>query len=657
MNAAQRSILIVEDERIVARDLQQTLRDLGYDAYASAPSSEEAIARAAERCPDLVLMDIRIKGELDGIELAAILRERFGVPVVYLTAHADEVTIARAKLTEPHGYLLKPVRPRELRSAIEVSLYRYQMERRLRERKRWFSTTLQSIADAVITVDLGGRITFMNSTAEMLVGVKQKDCLDRPARDVLQLADSEARPLAEIPLERALRERRPVAAGDAELIQPGDASRTISETAAPLVDENQMLGAVMVFRDVTDERMSRRRLELSDRLGSLGTMAAGVANEMNDPLAVVVANAAYVRDEMAAVLLQIERGDGRTSELLPRLREAIDAQLEIQSSALRIGEMVSDLRLFSRPASDAHQEASVAQATDRAIRTTAHEFLGRARVVTDIAEVPAVALDETRFGQVLVNLLINAAHSIPPGDLDRNEVVVKARTDPQGRVVIEVRDTGCGMPADVVKRVFEPFFTTRPSGLGTGLGLAICHGIVTSVGGAAEVESQPGAGSVLRIVLPSAAAARNATEPHPAAPACEQRGRVLVVDDEALVRRSLCRTLRDHDVVEVGGAREALKLLTDGETFDVILSDLVMPDMTGMEFYEELLRKRPEDARRVFFLTGGAATPRIADFLAAVPNPRMEKPFDVVRLRSLVQQMLESSPTGRAPTKSPGPGR
>jgi CheY-like chemotaxis protein len=263
-------------------------------------------------------------------------------------------------------------------------------------------------------------------------------------------------------------------------------------------------------------------------------------------------------------------------------------------------------------------------------------------VVTDLADAPPVALDETRLGQVLVNLLINAAHAIPPGDLERNEVAMKVWTDAETRVVIEVRDTGCGMTPDVLKRAFEPFFTTKTSGLGSGLGLSICHGIVTSIGGKVEAESRHGSGSVLRVVLPSAVAAKGATEQQPVAHDCKQRGRVLIVDDEALVRRAVGRVLKDHDLVEVGDAREALRLLEDGEVFDVILSDLIMPQMTGMEFYEELLRKRPADAHRIVFLTGGALIPRISDFLAAVPNPYLEKPFDVERLKSTVQQVLGS---------------
>ena len=206
---AAASVLIVEDEGIVALDLQQTLRDFGYDAYAIASSADEAIAVASKRCPDIVLMDIRIKGSRDGIETAQIFKDRFAVPVVYLTAHADERTLARAKQTAPLGYLLKPVKATELRSAIEVALYNHALETRLRERERWYSTTLRSIADAVISVDLAGRVTFMNPAAEVLTGVPAATAAGKPIREVLQLLHLAAGD--ELPPLKALREGQAVA--------------------------------------------------------------------------------------------------------------------------------------------------------------------------------------------------------------------------------------------------------------------------------------------------------------------------------------------------------------------------------------------------------------------------------------------------------------
>src|SRR5215204_1748844 len=158
MQANKPAVLIVEDERLIARDMQQLLVELGYEPFAIASSSEEAIARVSERLPDVVLMDIRLKGDVDGISTAEILKNRFDVPIIYLTAHADDATVERAKNSEPYGYLIKPVDAARLRSAVEVCVYKHRIDRKLRERERWLEITLRSIADGVIAVDGDGRV-------------------------------------------------------------------------------------------------------------------------------------------------------------------------------------------------------------------------------------------------------------------------------------------------------------------------------------------------------------------------------------------------------------------------------------------------------------------------------------------------------------------
>lgn len=624
------SILIVEDEQIVALDLQQTLREFGYDPYAIAPSADAAVARAAERCPDLVLMDIRIKGARDGVEAAAILRERFGVPVVFLTAHADEGTVDRAKRVEPFGYLLKPIKAAELHSVVEVALYKHGMERHLRERERWFSTTLRSIADAVITVDTGGRVTFMNSVAEALTGVKADVAEGRAVGEVLQIAEQASG--GESPVLAALRERRGVSLQEGSLrnLTSGDL-RVISDSAAPVLADGQTLGAVMVFRDVTEQKRIQKQLELADRLASLGTMAAGVAHEVNNPLAAVVANAGFLAEELNAAA--VDGFDGA------RVTAMLEALQDIQSGARRIGRIVSDLRAFSRPPSGAVGDVDLGRCVEWALRTTAHEFRHRARVRRESQDTPRVRADETRLGQVLINLLVNAAHAIAPGDAERNEVVVVTRTDAAGRAVVEVRDTGAGIPPDALERIFDPFFTTKPVGEGTGLGLSICHGIVTSLGGEIRVESAVGRGTSVYVTLP--AASPRTLQPAPATgPSAAVRGRILLVDDEEMVLRALRRILSAHELECVTSAKEALARIDAGPPFDLIVTDLMMPTMTGMEFYEALLARDPELARRTVFMTGGSVTAQTEAFFQSVPNVRIEKPFEVGAIQRLVHELL-----------------
>lgn len=631
------SILIVEDERIIARDLQQTLQELGYDAWAVASSAEEAIAHASERLPDVVLMDIRIKGNLDGIETAALLRDRFNAPIVFLTAHADEATIERAKLVQPHGYLVKPVKTEELRSAIEVAVYRHQMEGRLREREQWFSTTLRSIADAVIAVDLAGNVSFMNPAAELLTGTTTAKAYGKPVREALCImGDSTS------PLEHVLREGRHIELAEAQLVNLSNGSvRTVSDSAAPVLDGSVHLGAVMVFRDITEQRRLQQQLELADRLASLGTMAAGVAHEVNNPLTVVTGNVDFILQELEALPDEGEPLGVARPDAERQLSDIKGALVDIRSAAERIARIVSDLKAFSRPQPMPAKRADVARSIEWALRATSNELKHRAKVVTEAGSLPAVAMDETRLGQVLVNLLVNAAQAIPAGNADANVVSVTARAAPNQLVVIEIHDTGPGIPLDALTHIFDPFLTTKGMGGGTGLGLSICHGIITAAGGRIEVSSELGRGTTMRVTLPVAGASEPPTAIRPA-PGQFVRGKLLIIDDEPIVLSVLGRSLRDHDVQCLAAAREALELIDKGERFDLIFADLMMPTMTGMEFYEQLLPRHPELARRIVFLSGGPLGPEFDDFLRTVPNRLISKPFDVVRLRDTVQQMLRA---------------
>jgi len=636
------SVLIVEDEGIIAENIRELLVELGYDASGIATTAEEAVAFALERCPDVVLMDIRIKGALDGIGTAVLLKERFDVPIIYLTAHADDATVERAKKTEPFGYLIKPVKAVELRSAIEVARYKSLMERHLRAQGRWFSSTVQSIADAVIMVDLGGKITFMNPAAEVLTGSTLAQAKHRPARDVLCLLDGDdLTQRGETPLDRALREQQPVFIPDTVLQSSGGARRLISDSAAPVMDGTVLLGAVMVFRDVTEQKRSQQQVQIADRLASLGTMAAGVAHEINNPLAIVLGNAEFVLESLeraqAAGL-----SDSTAAEHPKTIQEIIEAHRELLAAAGRIARIVSELKAFSRPEPEASGSADVRDAIEWAIRSTMHELRHRARVTMKFERVPRVDADDTRLGQVLVNLLINAAHAIAPGDVDANEVSIATSLDDQGRIVIAVSDTGGGMPEEVLSRIFEPFFTTKPTGIGTGLGLSICRGIVTSMGGELDVESSVGKGSTFRIKLPASAKQEPPLSPLPEPLAGQLRGRLLLIDDESMVLKALTRILDVHDIVCFEDARQALARLRDDDRFDIIFCDVMMPHMTGMDFYEDLLSWHPEAAGRVVFLTGGAMTARAAHFLAAVPNRCIEKPFGTRNLRALVQELLQA---------------
>jgi PAS domain S-box-containing protein len=437
----------------------------------------------------------------------------------------------------------------------------------------------------------------------------------------------------------------------AESSQPEDASaarewRLVREDGSvavlylqpvPVVEFDGAAATLVLALDLTESRRMQGRLMLSDRLSSLGTLVAGVAHEINNPLAYLISNLRFVAEELEEASRQ---------QALQGLEEVLEALGEASEGAERVRTIVQDLRTFSRSDESTHSLVEVRQAVDSALKMVWAEFKSRARVVKEYQPVPRVKGNAARLGQVLLNLLINAAQAIPEGHVAGNEVRITTRVEGPGRVLVEVRDTGCGIAPEHLHRLFDPFFTTKPVGMGTGLGLAICHGIVSEMGGEIQVESKLGQGSLFRLVLPAGEVlepAREAEAPKAVAPPAERRSRVLVVDDEHLLVAAIRRSLQPlHEVVTTTSAREALEHLRRGEPFDVVLCDLMMPDMSGMELYELLRHEAPEQARRMLFLTGGAFTPAASRFLERVDNVHLEKPFEREALRGAVRKVLES---------------
>ena len=259
-------VLVVEDNRIVAKDIENSLKNLGFDVCGSVPSGEEALEKAEEQRPDLVLMDIMLKGEMNGTEAAGQIHSRLNIPVVYLTAYADEGVLEKAKKTEPFGYIIKPFEERELNTAIEIALYKHKMERKLRESEQWFSTTLKSIGDAVITTDKEGRVTFMNPVAESLTGWRQGEARGKCLKEVFHIINEETREEVEDPVAEVLREGAVVGlANHTVLIARGGSEVYIADSGAPIRDEKgEITGVVLVFRDVSERRRAEEALRNSE---------------------------------------------------------------------------------------------------------------------------------------------------------------------------------------------------------------------------------------------------------------------------------------------------------------------------------------------------------------------------------------------------------
>ena len=449
--------------------------------------------------------------------------------------------------------------------------------------------------------------------------------LGAPSFDLIHPED---RDRARQAVERALRDRTPWTVEYRLLFEDG--VRVIQARGDVVLDANgapvRLIGTV---QDVTDKREAEARIMFADRMVSVGTLALGVAHEINNPLAYMITNLDMVFEEIRRL------GAAAPSTGLQELEEMIH---EAREGAERVRKIVRALKSFSRGDEDRPVALDVQRVLEAAVNMTFNEIRHRARLVRDYGEIPRVVADEGRLGQVFINLLVNAAQSFPETRTDRNEIRVVTGTLPDGRAVIEVHDTGLGIPSDRIGRIFDPFFTTKAVGMGTGLGLSICHSIVTGLGGELIVESDVGRGSIFRVVLAAAAPGtaperRSAT---PGAPEPESHASVLIVDDDPLVAKALGRMLRGHEVALAIHGREALDLLMTGRHFDVILCDLMMPVMTGMELHAQLGEKLPHLLQSIVFITGGAFTPSGKTFLDGVPNESLEKPFDARDLRAVV---------------------
>ncbi len=641
------SVMVVEDERLVARHIADTLTRLGYDVTAEVASASECLESARSRRPDLVLMDICLEGELDGIEAARRLRDDFDIPVVFLSAFADDQTVSRAKHTAPLGYLLKPFRKSELKSAVEVGLFKHQMERRLRERERWFSTTLQAIGDAVIAVDVGGAVSYMNRAAERLLGRTLEQVEGKPLEGVFRLVNEKTREDVGDPTQVALTRGLAVSLPPNTALISGEREVSVEDSAAPIIDERgDLLGAVLVLRDVSVSRKAQEQIALSDRLASLGAVAARVAHEINNPLTYIVGNVWLLGEELAR-LRSLASGavwPEQEPALLERLGQLGRLTAEIDEGASRVARIVADLGRFSQQ-SGPIKSGNVRQAIDWALRVSRAALSAHATLELELDPVPFVRGDEGRLGQVFLNLLLNAAHASRHGDPSTHVVTVSSHLEPApddagpGTVVVSVRDTGTGMSEEVRERIFEPFYTTKPIGTGTGLGLSVCHGIVKELGGSISVTSALGEGSLFEVRLPVGERATVPLEPRKVG--VEGRARVLVVDDDPRVLSVLTHMLDGHDVRVARGARAALEHLAENAAnVDAIVCDVIMPEMDGADLYRELQKRFPSLVDRVIFLSGGANTPSARDFQRGIDNPWLKKPPRRAELLVALDQVL-----------------
>ncbi len=623
-------MLLVEDSQ---DDADILLRVLSRDGYAVTCRRVQTAAEMREALVneswDVVISDYSMP-RFSGHGALALLHET-GIDLPFIIVSGtigEEIAVALLK-SGAHDFLIKgrfarlgPVIERERREAQGRSERRRAQEA-LRQSEAKYRHIVETAKEGIWVTDAQGVTLYVNERMANLLGCTHETLIGTNIRDHVDVA---ARPAIEACHKGT---------GVSELhdieFQRADRTRFMSRLSAGTFpdDQGRNTGVLFMVTDTTEQRKLNAQLIVSDRMYSVGLLAAGVAHEINNPLATLIACLDTINDSITSMPRAVVASLS-SHRCVANLRQAREA-------AERVREIAQDLRIYSRAGDDQREPVDLQVVIESAIRMAGIEIRHRAQITRDFQPTPAVSASASRLGQVFLNLLVNAAQAIPEGAASTNKIGVTVRPDGDDHAVVEISDSGCGMSPEVMSQLFTPFFTTKDPGIGTGLGLSICQRIVGGMNGTISVQSVPGAGTTFSVRLPLLAPAR----PQPAAivtPGAACRRAVLVIDDEPAVVASVQRILSGaHDVAGCTSPGQALTDIRAGVRFDVILCDLMMPEMSGMALYTALAGTVPGQAKRMLFLTGGAFTPQAVAFLGREGIRHMEKPYD----RSLLLKAIE----------------
>lgn len=631
---AAANILVVEDEKIIAKGIEKRLKGLGYAVAGLIGNGEEAAEKAAGFAPDLILMDINLGGGIDGIETARRIQLKLDVPVIFLTAFSDDDTLQRAKKTEPHGYILKPYEDKDLQTAIEIGLYRHKMERRLRENEQWLASTLGSIGDGVIATNAEGCVRFMNPLAERLTGWAHDDAVGRPLSEVFRIFDEVTKEEKANPAYQTLKSGKPSELMANTILRAKDGTEhPVDHSASPIQDtQGQLSGTVLVFRDITERRQLEQNLRQAQKMEAIGRLAGGIAHDFNNIMMIISGFSDLLLDdenlseEQREYIVNIQEAGKRAGALTQQIMAFSRKQL-LMPSVLNLNSVVRDMTVMARRLIGSSIE----------LTTTMAPRLG------------SVKADPTQIGQIILNLVANARDAMPQGG---NIAITTANVTmaagevsfiPAGAYArLTVSDQGSGIPEDVLPQIFEPFFTTKSLGQGTGLGLATVYGIVKQSGGYIIVTSKLQQGTTFHVYFPliEEAAPQEADDAFELAPHGKET--ILLVEDEEMVRMLTRMGLEreGYTVLEAVDGREALRVAEEHpETIHLLMTDLIMPYLSGREVADALIGAHK--VNRVVFMSGFTDDLSVLNDLNAKAVDFQAKPFTVSEMLVKVREVLD----------------
>jgi two-component system cell cycle sensor histidine kinase/response regulator CckA len=747
----KKRIFIVEDENIVSLDMKKRLEKLGYEVPGIASSGEEAVHLVLEMRPDLVLMDIKLAGKMDGVEAAKEILKSLSVPIVYITAYAENTTLKRAKITEPFGYILKPFEERELHINIEIALYRHMLQNIVKEREQLLYTTLQSIDDAVVVTDIEDNIQFFNPKAVLFTGVTKENAMGRKLAEVVTIVDTAA--------DRTLKHKSQEIH---QLLSVNGERRFVKSSVAPIISSRENnIGRVYVYHDVTAHELSKQALRRSeeryrqffedDLTGDFIATAAGIIIVCNQAFASMLGYDSVKEVEKKNLelyypslaekngLLDLLKKERRLKQFNTKFLNKDRQPLYITANIVGEFSAQGELRRFKGYIIDNTEqkkiEAQLIQANKmegigRLAGGIAHDFnnlLGaiigygdlilegiadedpmrsdinsilkagkkaaaltkqllafsrrqvlqpkivnlnslildlermlkrllpeNIRLFTILDEkLWQVKIDPVQIEQVLINLALNARDAMREGgklSIESTNITVTEITKDRflglksGQyVMLRVTDTGHGMDMELKEKIFEPFFTTKAPGKGTGLGLSTAYGIIKQSNGFIFVESEPGTGTTFTVYLPrveeEVIPEEEAVEWQPTVRGTES---ILLVEDEDIFREMVYKVLGKYGykVLEASNAGEALLICEQyKEPIQLLITDIVMPHLSGIKLSERLLELRPDI--KILFISGYFDNEYISRDGFKKGTYFLQKPFSIGTLEKKIREILD----------------
>ena len=641
-------IMIVEDEEIVAADIQMSVEKMGYSVCAKASSGMEAIEKTNLTRPDLILMDIILKGSMDGIEAAKQIKELYKIPVVYLTAFGEDSMVQQAKVAEPYGYITKPFRDQDLQIAIEISLYKKQAEERIRKIELWLATVLRSVGDAVIASDKDRQITFMNEVAEKLTGWNKEDALGKKLTEVLNIKDRDLNDLEKHLVEKVITEGLIInLIEDRLLIAKDGRELPISDSAAPIKEDNgETPGTVIVFRDITVSKQAEEekqnleeRLQRAEKMEALGLLAGCVAHDLNNVLGIVVGYAELVLDEV-----------DEKSPLRKDLKTIFDG-------GQKAAAIVDDLLTLARRGVVGKKVLNLNKLIGDFKKSPQWEKLltyhPHVQILTDLdPDLLNIAASSVHLEKTLYNLISNAGEAMgKSGNITiktSNKYIDKPisgydTVDEGDYVVLSVSDEGEGISETDLKRIFEPFYTKKIMGRsGTGLGLSVVWGTVKDHDGYIDVQSEEGKGTTFTLYF--LITREEIAEEGLTISMSEYLGNgqsILIVDDVKDQRDLAARLLTalNYNVSSTINGEEAIKYLKEHKV-DLLVLDMIMdPGMDGLDTYKSILKINPK--QKAIIVSGFSESDRVKEAKTLGAGAYIKKPYIKEKLGLAVKKQLE----------------